>query len=274
MNYNTDKTINIDGCPIRYREAGKGRLIFLVHGIAGFLEEWEPAMKILSEKYRVIALDLPGHGLSGKPDIAYSIDKMTDYLKNFILSFTSEKINLVGHSLGGSICLNLVIRHPDIVERLVIINSVFETVPLYIRLGSPSFIQHMIKRVPFFIIKLMSKRSIHKKSRITPEWESLSYIYINTPGNIRTMFSIIRSNISVKGLNNRLLDSFRSGLKQISIPVLILFSENDKVVPVSNSHQLSRLIRMSEIIGFKNCGHELQYEDYKEFCREVEAFIQ
>jgi pimeloyl-ACP methyl ester carboxylesterase len=71
-----------------------------------------------------------------------------------------------------------------------------------------------------------------------------------------------------------LLDSFRSGLKQISIPVLILFSENDKVVPVSNSHQLSRLIRMSEIIGFKNCGHELQYEDYKEFCREVEAFIQ
>ena len=157
MNYNTDKTINIDGCPIRYRVAGKGRLIFLVHGIAGFMEEREPAMKILSEKYRVIALDLPGQGLSGKTDIAYSIDKMTDYLKNFILSFTSEKINLEGHSLGGSICLILVIRHPDIVERLVIINSVFETVPLYIRLGAPSFIQHMIKRVPFFIIKLMSK---------------------------------------------------------------------------------------------------------------------
>ena len=124
-------------------------------------------MKILSEKYRVIALDLPGHGLSGKPDIDYTIDEMTDYLKNFILSFTSEKINLAGHSLGGSICLNLVIRYPDIAERLVIINSVFERIPLYIRLGSPSFIPHLIKRVPFLIVRLMSKRSIHKRRRIT-----------------------------------------------------------------------------------------------------------
>ncbi|HEY8499874.1 MAG TPA: alpha/beta hydrolase, partial [Clostridia bacterium] len=130
MNCNTDKTVNIDGCQIRYREAGKGPFLFLVHGIAGFLEEWEPAMKILSEKFHVIALDLPGHGLSEKPDIAYSIDKMTEYLKNFILSFTTEKIILAGHSLGGSICLNLVIRHPNIVERLIVINSVFERIPL------------------------------------------------------------------------------------------------------------------------------------------------
>ncbi|HEY8500025.1 MAG TPA: alpha/beta hydrolase [Clostridia bacterium] len=269
----TDKTINIEGCQIRYREAGKGPFLFLVHGIAGFLEEWEPAMKILSEEFHVIALDLPGHGLSEKPDIAYSIDKMTDYLKNFILSFTTEKIILVGHSLGGSICLNLVIRHPNIVERLIVINSVFERIPLFIRLGSPSFIHRLIKRVPFFIIRFMSKRSIHKRNRITPEWEELSYKYINTPGNIKTMFSIIRTNISLKGLNKSLLDSFINGLKQINIPVLILFSGNDKVVPVSNSCQLGRLIRTSKIIEFKNCGHELQYEDYEEFCREIEAFI-
>jgi len=273
MNCDIDKTINIDGCSIRYREAGNGPLLFLVHGIAGFLEEWEPAMEILSEKFHVIALDLPGHGLSEKPDIDYTIDKMTDYLKNFILSFTSEKINLAGHSLGGSICLNLVIRYPEIVERLIIINSVFERIPFFIRLGSPSFFQHLIKNVPFFIIRFMSKRSIHKKNRITPEWEQFSYNYINMPGNIRTMFSIIRSNISVKGLNKSLLDSFINGLKQINIPVLILASGNDKVVPASNSHQLSRLIHTSKIIEFKNCGHELQYEDFEQFCREVEAFL-
>ena len=58
------------------------------------MEEWEPAMEILSEKYRVIALDLPGHGLSEKPDIEYTVDNLTDYLRSFILSFTPEKLTL------------------------------------------------------------------------------------------------------------------------------------------------------------------------------------
>lgn len=273
MNCSNDKTKIINGCLIRYREAGKGPLLFLVHGIAGFLEEWEPAMEILSEKYRVIALDLPGHGLSEKPDIEYTVDNLTDYLRSFILSFTPEKINLAGHSLGGSICLNLVLRYPEIVKRLIIINSVFEKIPLYIRLASSSFIPRLIMRVPFFIIKLMSKRSIYKKNRITPEWEHFSYVYINTPGNIKTMFSVIRLNISLRGINYELLDSFRNGLKQINIPVLILFSEKDRIVPKSNSHQLNKLISTSKIIEFKNCGHELQYEDYQQFCREAEAFL-
>jgi|GEM_PF-871481 len=273
MTSRADKMKNINGCQIRYREAGNGPLLFLVHGIAGFLEEWEPAMKVLSEKYHVIALDLPGHGLSGKPDIEYTIDNLACCLRSFIQSFTSEKIYLAGHSLGGSICLNFILRWPEIVERLVIINSVFERIPLYIRLASFSFIPHLIKKVPFFIVRLMSKRSFHKKNRITPEFEHFSYIYISTPGNLKAMFSIIRSNISLQGISKRLLDKFREGLKQINIPVLILFSEKDRIVPKSNSYQLNRLIGTSKIIEFKNCGHELQYEDYEQFCREVQVFL-
>jgi len=133
MNESLDRYISVNNFSIRYRELGNGMPLILVHGIAGFLEEWESAMNLLCKKYRVIALDLPGHGLSDKPDISYTLDFLAVFLKDFIQAVSEEKIYLAGHSLGGAICLNFAIKYPHLVDRLIIVNSAFVKIPLKIR---------------------------------------------------------------------------------------------------------------------------------------------
>jgi len=245
----------------------------LVHGIGGYKEEWLPAIKILQEKFRVIALDLPGHGLSGKPDIAYTIDNLTGFLKSFFAAMNLEKVFLAGHSLGGAISLNFTLQYPNLVERLILLNSAFTRMPLSIRLGSLGFLPHLIRKVSFPFVKASAKRAFYDHSKITNRWLVISHRYINEPGALRVMFSIIRSNMTLFGLRKEFRDLISSKVAYMTTPTLILYGEKDRVVPNINSKILHQALSVSECIPFENCGHELQYECFKEFCEQVIRFL-
>lgn len=269
---NRDQYITVSQCSIRFREAGNGSVLLLIHGIAGYLEEWEPAMEILQKKYRVIALDLPGHGLSGKPDIAYTINTLTDYLKSFLSALGLEKVYLAGHSLGGAISLSFALRYPDRVERLILLNSAFTEIPFSIRLGSFRFLPVLIRKVPLFFVKASARRTFYNHRLITSAWLEDAYRYINEPGTLRVMFSIIRSNISLAGLRKSLVAAFMKEINRLTIPTLILYGKKDKIVPNINSRLLHQYISGSKCIPFENCGHELQFECCGKFCEHVVSF--
>lgn len=268
-----DKFIKINGFSIRYRESGNGDPLLLVHGISGFLEEWEPSIEKLSKHYRVIALDLPGHGLSDKPDIHYTLNCMTDFLNGFIIAKKLDKINLAGHSLGGAICLNYVIKYPSVVKKLITINSVFTKIPFVFRNLSFSFLQKLKFKIPLFFVKASSRRSFHNKKAITDNWLNNAHRYINTPGALRTMLSIVHECISLSGLKKQLLTSFLRGLSKIQIPVLVIYGTKDKMLPNENSLLLHKHIKNSKILAIKNCGHELPYECAEKFCGAVIHFL-
>jgi pimeloyl-ACP methyl ester carboxylesterase len=211
--------------------------------------------------------------LSDKPEISYTINQLSGFLRDFIISFSSGKIYLAGHSLGGAICLNLVIQTPNLVERLVLVNSVFEKIPFSIRLGTFRFIPRLVKKVPQWMVESSSRKSIHKKELITSELNDRAYQYINTPGNLEAMFSIMQSNINLSGLDINYLSQYKEGMKDINIPVLILYGDQDKIIPDINSKLLHRYLSNSECISVKNCGHGLHYESYEAFCKEVLTFF-
>lgn len=165
-----DKYISIDGNSTRYREAGTGPVLVLVHGIAGFLEEWEPAMETLSKHFRVVALDLLGHGLSDKPEADYSLDFLTNFLKKFIKTITDSSIYLAGHSLGGAIYLNFAINFPGMVKRLILVNSIFVKIPLFIRLASFSFLKNFKLKTSKLMTKASVKQNFYKKESVSEEW--------------------------------------------------------------------------------------------------------
>lgn len=276
MNESLDRYISVNNFSIRYRELGNGMPLILVHGIAGFLEEWESAMNLLCKKYRVIALDLPGHGLSDKPDISYTLDFLAVFLKDFIQAVSEEKIYLAGHSLGGAICLNFAIKYPHLVDRLIIVNSAFVKIPLKIRLGSFVFLPKLtklIRKIPMFIVKSFSRNSFFNKELIGDQWLRDSFRYINQPGSLRVMFSIISSNITLLSLKKEIVQYFMEGLGKINIPVLIICGEKDRILPVENSLILHKHIKNSRYICFRNCGHELQCECCNQFCEEVFKFL-
>lgn len=273
MENHTDQYITVNQCSIRFREAGAGPVLLLIHGIAGYLEEWEPAMATLQENFRVIALDLPGHGLSGKPDIAYTIAALTDYLKSFLSAMKLEKVFLAGHSLGGAVSLYFTIQYPLLVERLLLLNSAFLKIPLSIRLGSFRFLPALFRKIPFVFVKASARRTFYDRRQITHRWLEDSFRYINQPGVLRVMFSIIRSNMTMRGLKKELSDALMKKLDELTVPTLILYGEKDRIVPNMNSRLLYQSLPNCECISYKNCGHELQIECCEQFCRQTVIFL-
>jgi len=76
----------------------------------------------LSGKLHVIALDLPGFGFSDKPPINYTPEYYSDFITTFVNSMNYQKVNLVGHSMGGLIVLETALSNPEIVDRLVLVD--------------------------------------------------------------------------------------------------------------------------------------------------------
>ncbi len=106
---------------------GVERTIMLVHGYAGCAETWEHQINALSKKYRVVAPDLRGHGQSDAPYSRYTMDELVADLYNVTktLAFPAKFV-LVGHSFGGSICVEYANRHPEQLERLILVATAGE----------------------------------------------------------------------------------------------------------------------------------------------------
>jgi pimeloyl-ACP methyl ester carboxylesterase len=110
-------TFDSAGVPIAYLVAGKGEPVVLIHGLyssAGINWQLPGTVKLLADRYQVIAPDLRGHGRSGKPkdEDAYGVQLMEDVIR-LMDHLKIEKAHIVGYSLGGMIALKLVAEHPD-----------------------------------------------------------------------------------------------------------------------------------------------------------------
>lgn len=95
------KHLVIDNVLIRYTDKNqKGFPLFLIHGLGGSIESWTNNIEFLSKKFRIIALDLPGFGLSDKPKVSYTINFYVNFLEKFIKKLKIKHLFLIGSSLG------------------------------------------------------------------------------------------------------------------------------------------------------------------------------
>jgi pimeloyl-ACP methyl ester carboxylesterase len=159
------------------------------------------------------------------------------------------------------------------VERLILLNSAYTKIPLSIRLGSFRFLPRLIRRVPLSFVKASARRTFYDHTLITNDWLEDAYRYINEPGALRAMFSIIRSNISLSGLKRSIADVFMKEINRLTIPALILYGKKDKIVPNINSRLLHQHLLSSECVPFEDCGHELQVEHCSKFCKQTVRFL-
>ena len=111
---------------LHYAEAGEGPLIVLLHGFPEFWYGWRLQIKPLAEAgFRVVAPDLRGYNLSSRPKSvkAYSSDQLTDDIRGLIAERGAKSALLVGHDWGGTVAWDLAMNHPEVVERLAILNA-------------------------------------------------------------------------------------------------------------------------------------------------------
>lgn len=120
----TSKFFDIDGHKMHFIDEGKGETVLFVHGTPSWSFDFRNIIKALSKNYRCIAIDHIGFGLSDKPEHHdYSTQNHSLALERFIEENNLNDITLVVHDFGGPIGLNVAIKHPEKIKRLVILNS-------------------------------------------------------------------------------------------------------------------------------------------------------
>ena len=117
------RQVSIHGHEISYRDVGEGPVLLLLHGIAGSSRAWREVMPALAGEYRLIAPDLLGHGESAKPLGDYSLGAYASGLRDFLGVLGVERVTLVGQSFGGGVAMQLAYQHPEVCERLVLVDS-------------------------------------------------------------------------------------------------------------------------------------------------------
>jgi pimeloyl-ACP methyl ester carboxylesterase len=115
------QTVSINNVKINYIEQGEGdEVIIFVHGYSGALGNWKLVLELLPEEYHAYALDLRGHGQSGKPG-SYQLNEMIEDIYAFSQELGIEKFTYVGHSLGGKIGYKFALEHPDVLKAMFLI---------------------------------------------------------------------------------------------------------------------------------------------------------
>lgn len=118
------RTFDVRGVSLHYLEAGKGEPVVLIHGLhASAATNWQlpGVVRELAPRYRVLALDLPGHGRSSKPNDASAYgEQMVADVVALLDHLSIEKAHVVGYSLGGMIAAKLVVKHPGRVRSVVL----------------------------------------------------------------------------------------------------------------------------------------------------------
>jgi pimeloyl-ACP methyl ester carboxylesterase len=110
-------------CQLHYTDHGQGEPVLLVHGLGSSVADWEMQLPALTAHYRVVAIDLRGHGRSDKPREAYSIEGFAADLLALLEHLGLDKVHLVGISMGGMIGLQFAVDHPERLHSLCIVNS-------------------------------------------------------------------------------------------------------------------------------------------------------
>ncbi len=119
-----DKFIITAGCATRITDSGKGdRCILLLHGYLESLEVWEPLVKLLTPHFRVVRLDLPGHGISEVKGDVHTMEFEADAVCGVMDNLHIDKCTLVGHSMGGYVALAFAEKYPDRLDGLVLFHS-------------------------------------------------------------------------------------------------------------------------------------------------------
>ncbi|MEY3137646.1 MAG: hypothetical protein RL580_1378, partial [Pseudomonadota bacterium] len=117
------KFVIVDGVRLHYREEGSGPPVVLLHANYASLFMWEPWAEALKDRYRVIRVDLPAHGLTGpEPSGDYSLQRIQSLFEQFVDARGLERFVVVGTSIGGTVAMRYAADHPDRIERLVMIS--------------------------------------------------------------------------------------------------------------------------------------------------------
>ncbi len=271
---------DVDGITVHYKAAGEGDpALLLLHGFAASTYSWREVMPALATSQRVVAFDRPAFGLTERPLPGqfpngvnpYTADAQADLTVSLMDKLGIDQAVLVGNSAGGTIATYTALRHPERVRALVLVDAA-----IYSGGGSPAFVRPLLQTPQMRHIGPLIARAIqnwgyqfgqsawHDPSRFTDEiWQNYTKP-LQAENWDRALWELTAASRPL-GLDQR--------LDELSVPVLVITGDDDRIVPTEQSVRLAAEIPGAQLVVIPNCGHVPQEECPAQFLDAVNSFL-
>ena len=233
----------VGGWPVRYEAAGKGEPVVLVHGLSGSTRWWSRNISEIARRYRVYLVDLPGFGTMRRLQRRFILAEAVDWLSEWMDAVGLERAHLVGHSMGGSICLRLAASRPEAVRRLVLVAPT----------GVPTGRSMIGYLGPLFGAALYARPSFLP----VLVWDALR-------AGPATLWRAAR---------DLLAEDLREDLQRIGAPTLLVWGERDTLVPPAVGDLLQGEIPGSRLLVLERAAHVPMFDRPKEFNAALLSFL-
>jgi pimeloyl-ACP methyl ester carboxylesterase len=276
-------------------------LIFL-HGFPEYWQTWHNQLAYFSKEYHVIAPDLPGYNLSDKPqDVSfYQIPNLIKFMASFIKTVCpTDKVHLIAHDWGGAIAWPLVAFHPQLIEKLVIINAAHpstftrEMITNPLQRAKSAYIHDLISDDAETLLSKNNYQYLSEKMMVSSDLnvftEKLKEKYRQIwrqPGAVKGMLQYYRAMPQLaavtedkthKNLDStgpvKSTDDMKIPNIRINIPTLILWGEQDQAFVKENLNGVEVFVPDCTIERFENASHWLMHEKSFEINNAITQFI-
>jgi 4,5:9,10-diseco-3-hydroxy-5,9,17-trioxoandrosta-1(10),2-diene-4-oate hydrolase len=265
--------VTVDGRPMNVVELGQGPAMVLIHGLGGSWQNWLETIPHFARRFRVVVPDLPGFGASPMPIEAISIPGYGRTIRSLMESLGVPSAVVVGNSLGGFVGIELAIRFPVLVGRLVLVSAAGIAIehqrrePVRTAARALAFASawvgakaDVVARRPRLRRLLLATSAAHPErlpARLAAEQIRAS----GKPGWIGAFDALLSYRI-------------RGRLGEIACPTLIVWGDSDRMVPVGDADEFERAIPDARKVIFRDTGHVAMLERPARFNAVVDEFLE
>lgn len=237
------REVRVSGYPIRYRTAGVGEPLVLLHGLSGSSDWWRRNVPALARRYQVFLLDLPGFGAMRRERRRFSLAEAAAWLFSWMEAVGLERISLVGHSMGGYVGIKLAAEHPETVDRLALVAPAGTT-------GRRS----MIGYLPPLLLAAY---------RSTPSFFPM-FAYDTLRMGPSTLWRASREILA---------GDVSEELSRISTPTLLVWGAQDPLVPPTAGKLMRSQMPYSRLVVIEDTGHVPMFDRPEEFNEKLLSFL-
>jgi len=260
------KSASVYGQNIHYSECGSGDPLVLLHGLWGGLNEWQPILDPLCNKYRVLVMDFLGFHGSDKPDTTYHNALLAEFLVGFLRTLQLKDVTLIGHAMGANTATYTAVHHPERIAALVLVDGAGYRNPDRDIAAAPGAGMLRFRRIAtgssLTATRGLLERRVFDPTLVTDNWvEEAFSLWVNSAKAIGDM-------LTEGG------DVTESEMQSIALPTLIVWGADDRVFPIDNAERLKNDIETSTMHIIEDSGHLPQLEQTDEFLDALLPFLE
>jgi pimeloyl-ACP methyl ester carboxylesterase len=249
------RTVFTNGIDLAYSERGSGEPLVLIMGLGADRTAWELHVQAFEKRYRCFVVDNRGSGASSKPAGPYSTAQMADDYAGLIRSLGAGRVRVVGISMGGAIAQELALRHPELVERMVLVST--------------------WSRCDDYTREVFRHFSRMRAAASSEEFAQLLQLWIWTPAYLNAHLDELREERRQPATMPQhafgaqcaacIGHDANERLGQITVPTLITAGDRDIFTPLAFAEQLHEHIRGGQLKVFPGTGHAHHWEVLDDF---------